>query len=143
MIGKLVTRNTKIEAPDGMKTILVFGVITVPIDSPAGGNGFANVDNNMAIDLSTLNPLPSKFAAWDASDVCEELFGLNSMREANEMAYADEGLALIRDGKYDNPRLGVIVEKLKRFIEDMPVFDMMKQVFESIVKTAEKNAPKA
>lgn len=142
MINKLVTRNLRSDAldapraPPGQKLILVFGVIAVPEDAPIGDNRLIDVDD-LKLNIKRSETLPKKYAAWDGPALCEEIFKCN-MREANEMEFADRGLALIRDNKRDDPELQTIAKRLKAVVECLPTFDTMRQVFQAIINAAER-----
>lgn len=146
MINKLVTRNIRsdnpnaLKAPPGHKLILVFGVVAVPEDAPVGDNRVVSVDE-LKLNITDGKPLPEKYAVWDAPAVCEEVFKC-TMREASEMSRADRGLALIRDGKTNDPELQEIAKRLKTVVKCLPIFDTMRQVFQAIINAADRSSSK-
>jgi len=140
MAGKLVTRNTGLEAPKGMKKVLVFGVITVPEETPVGNNRIVDINDDLEIDPCTAKPLAKKYAAWDADALCEQMFGNTSMREHNEMIVANRGLRFIKDGKFDDPEFQDVVTKLRKTVKNMPPLDSMRQIFLSIIDSFKKRS---
>jgi hypothetical protein len=148
MFNKLVTRNVSLndnsqqEVPKGQKLILVFGVIAVPENTPLGNNQVVGVSSNLVLDLDDLQPLPKNLAAWDAQETCKEVFNIGGTREVNEMADAERGLKLISSNQRDDPELQTIAKKLKRMLNDLPTFDVLRQVIKAIISQAEQHKKK-
>lgn len=141
--GRLVTRNTKIKAPDGHKVILVFGTMTVPVDASVGLNRMVNIDEKLNIDIDHSDAIPKKFHAWDAPDICEELFELESMREPAMFKIADQALKLISMGNAaGSPEAARLLPKIIKLRNALPEGDLSGSILESIIKVFEDKPKK-
>lgn len=134
---RLVTRDTKLEAPDGHKVVVVFGTMVVPKHAPLGANTVVRI-NNLRIGTDVVQQLPKKYAMWEPGDLCEELFGLESMRDASDESVVDRALKLIAQGNGGSTEMQSVVKKLKPMVDNLPEHDTGRSVIKSIITVHEE-----
>lgn len=138
--GRLITRDTELEAPEGYKVVLMFGTVTVPIDTPVGANRVIDVTDDMILDISSSEGLPEKYAAWDAKDTAEAVLGLRSMRDHGATADVDRALTLISANKGHEDEAQGLRDKVEALRQSLPSLDVLGMVTKSIVEVLDKKA---
>lgn len=142
--GQLVSRSTKLTPPEGFKTVLVFGMINVPVDSTFGDNTIVNVvgamrdKNTLELGAKVMKPLPKKLHMHEAVSVCRQLFGVESMYDATALSIGDEALNLIAHGDWKNPRLGELVTTIRTQLRHLEQDDPMRMIYSAVVSSYEK-----
>lgn len=140
--GRLITRDTELDAPDGCKVVLVFGTMVVPKDAPVGSNRVVEIEDNLTVNIEKSKKLPTKYALWDGPATAKEVLGIESMRDSGAVAVLDHGLSLVSQGDVDDKSMPKIVKFIEKNLPLLPDNDVMRTIMKAVlnvvaVKTAQ------
>jgi predicted ATP-binding protein involved in virulence len=74
---------------------------------------------------------------WDANDVYEQVFDLESTRASSFVELTDQALSIVRDGNTQTSTYSELVDRLRPMANALPLQDPMRLIVDAITKAAD------
>jgi hypothetical protein len=140
-LGQIISRSTKLPARRGRKKVFIFGILDVPALDPMGNNAVHDIVRYEGeMYFVWRKHLPKKYAAWSVSELANNVFKTTGL-EQTIVDKADLALKLLSQGVV-SPELDDLAKEIESHIEHMPLQDMTRCVFQSIVRSVQTRTSK-